>query len=592
MLTLGVALEVAFLWAAGSLHSAAEHQTTEEQLRILDSTKTAHLDKLQTEIKGWLNQTLLAPLLKAQPDAEAFKVGIVGAGNFFNSQFGVKRMQTYGDNATQLVDQAFEPSAPSFSNSSGQVSSLVAKAMKDEAALKDVVIGDNQEPYLVLLYPTMDAGGMLSHVHTFFVDSRALLNTFSETLQFPALFILNNKELYHANQKELLEKIFAISTKGATIGDIKYSLRVLDVPESFFKMPSKVHVYVDTAEYISARTGALLAISLLLLGAIGAIIILFRWTLTRSLQPLDDSVEKLVSESARAKENAVSLSSASHELAQASSEQAAALQETAASIDEMTSMIAKNVDGAKASLESSNKCGDSAEVGQKKVGEVVAAIGLITQTNIQIMKQIDDSNKGLREVTKIITNIADKTKVINDIVFQTKLLSFNASVEAARAGEQGKGFAVVAEEVGNLAAMSGKAAREIEQMLASSVVQVDSLAKEMSEKIGRLVAEAKTNLDHGTAVAHDSASFLNEIVTNIHGVNNLVSDITVASTEQSTGIEEITKAVKQLDLVTQQNATVSHSVAGSSEQLLTQSDSLSVVAQELEKIVKGSQLTQ
>lgn len=100
---------------------------------------------------------------------------------------------------------------------------------------------------------------------------------------------------------------------------------------------------------------------------------------------------------------------------------------------------------------------------------MIHSITEISESNDRIMSQVADGNRKISEIVQVISEIGNKTKVINDIVFQTKLLSFNASVEAARAGEHGKGFAVVAEEVGNLAQMSGNAAKEISDMLNGSV---------------------------------------------------------------------------------------------------------------------------
>lgn len=93
----------------------------------------------------------------------------------------------------------------------------------------------------------------------------------------------------------------------------------------------------------------------------------------------------------------------------------------------------------------------------------------IDSSNKELVKEIERNNTELTKITNMISEINEKTQVINDIVFQTKLLSFNASVEVVRAGEHGKGFAVVAEEVGNLASMSGKASLDISEMLETSI---------------------------------------------------------------------------------------------------------------------------
>lgn len=189
-------------------------------------------------------------------------------------------------------------------------------------------------------------------------------------------------------------------------------------------------------------------------------------------------------------ENSNNVSSASHEIAssseelsQAVSEQAASLQETSASVEEMSSMVNRNAEGAKRSRDVAGTSSDIATKGKETVQDMISAMLSINDANTNIMTQVTDSNQKIGEIVTVIGEIANKTKVINDIVFQTKLLSFNASVEAARAGEHGKGFAVVAEEVGNLAQMSGNAAKEISTMLEGSIHRVQSIVSETKTKV-------------------------------------------------------------------------------------------------------------
>ena len=203
------------------------------------------------------------------------------------------------------------------------------------------------------------------------------------------------------------------------------------------------------------------------------------------------------------------------------------------------------------------------------------------------MEQINESNKEMEDIVKVITEIGTKTKVINDIVFQTKLLSFNASVEAARAGEQGKGFAVVAEEVGNLAAMSGAAAIEISSMLDSSIQKVEGIVKNSKEKIGRLITDGKKNVEIGTTVANNCGTVLNDIVLSVASVSKMVKEISSASQEQAQGVHEITKAVAQLDQVTQQNTANSAESSRAAGDLSNQAEMLSSLVQELVQAIEG-----
>ena len=218
---------------------------------------------------------------------------------------------------------------------------------------------------------------------------------------------------------------------------------------------------------------------------------------------------------------------------------------------------------------------------------MIKAIGDISTSNTEIMNQVNETNKEIENIVKIINEIGAKTKVINDIVFQTKLLSFNASVEAARAGEQGKGFAVVAEEVGNLAAMSGTAALEITNMLDGSIKAVETIVRGSKEKIGKLILNGKDKVEAGTRVAHECEEVLSEIVNSVASVSKMVIEISTASQEQAQGVYEITKAIAQLDKVTQQNTSNSAESADAAGSLSGQAKMLNSLVQKLVQTIEG-----
>ena len=178
------------------------------------------------------------------------------------------------------------------------------------------------------------------------------------------------------------------------------------------------------------------------------------------------------------------IAASSQELSQAATQQAASLQETSAAVEQLSSMVTKNAENAKNTASSSAQSQEKAGEGKEAVNRMMQSMDEINQSNDSIMDQINASNQQMAGIANVIKEIGNKTKVINDIVFQTKLLSFNASVEAARAGEHGKGFAVVAEEVGNLAQMSGNAAKEISDMLEDSIRKVEE-DRQPNENKGR-----------------------------------------------------------------------------------------------------------
>ncbi len=288
-------------------------------------------------------------------------------------------------------------------------------------------------------------------------------------------------------------------------------------------------------------------------------------------------------------------SSASKELKQTAddlsssvTEQSAAVLETVSTLDEIREMMKRSVDNAAFSEQKSTESHGVASEGKQAVSNVVNAINEISDCNDDITGQMEKTSTELEQIVSVIKEISDKTKVINDIVFQTKLLSFNASVEAARAGEHGKGFAVVAEEVGNLAQMSGNASKEIETLISSSVNRVESIVSESKEAVGRLVSVAKGKTEYGVDTAQKCDQVLNEVVSNVAQVKDLMKEISGAASEQATGVENIASAMNQLDQVTHVNTSIASQTAMNSSTLAKQATDLNDIVGALESLVNGN----
>ena len=218
-------------------------------------------------------------------------------------------------------------------------------------------------------------------------------------------------------------------------------------------------------------------------------------------------------------------------MAQRTEEQASSLEETASSMEEMTSTVKQNAENA----QQANQLAIDASQVAVKGGAVINKV-------VTTMDSITDSSK----------KIADIIGVIDGIAFQTNILALNAAVEAARAGEQGRGFAVVAGEVRNLAQRSAAAAKEIKALISDSVDKVNDGSK--------LVGEAGQTMQ--------------EIVTSIKRVTDIMAEISAASVEQSSGIEQVNTAISQMDEITQQNSSVVQQAASAAAALQDQAQML------------------
>jgi methyl-accepting chemotaxis protein len=281
-------------------------------------------------------------------------------------------------------------------------------------------------------------------------------------------------------------------------------------------------------------------------------------------------VAKLQNISQDIRRHAGELTVSAESLSESSTQQSASLLATSSSLNQISHMVSKSTDGAKNAASSSVQSHKSAEEGKLAVTDMLSSMKLIHDSNDAIMAQIQQSNRKMEEVVKVIVQIGTKTQVINDIVFQTKLLSFNASVEATRAGEHGKGFAVVAREIGALAHTSGSAADDISKMLQGSIGNVGGLVAEMQKKVETLTLDGKRRVQSGVEIARHCADVLEHIVDDSGKVATLAQEISSASYQQSIGVTEINRSMSQMDIVVRQNAEASGQIRAASESLATE----------------------
>jgi methyl-accepting chemotaxis protein len=380
-------------------------------------------------------------------------------------------------------------------------------------------------------------------------------------------------------------KVLEYFTKEYMPVRIKQNTNFIKLKELSTKYSKDIIAAINHQKKVEAIWSMILVLSGTFIGSF--VIYYVNHSVNKDASSIFDSIYML---SDRLTETAKNLSLKSQELSEATTEEASAIQETASSLHEVTAMVQRNTDNANKSRDLSLASRDASHYGLESVQKMLTAMEDINTTQGDIINRVDDGNKKISDIVNVISAIGEKTKVINDIVFQTKLLSFNASVEAARAGEQGKGFAVVAEEVGNLATMSGKAAQEITEMLDESIKRVSSIVDETKTNVEKIVYQGKDKISSGTQIASDCAQSLEDVVKKIEEVDKTIGDITVASKEQSQGIAEINSAVSQLDQTTQQNSAIANETFRSSKELSEKSDDLRKMVDSLVVIFRGTKV--
>ena len=253
------------------------------------------------------------------------------------------------------------------------------------------------------------------------------------------------------------------------------------------------------------------------------------------MKSMQESLAKVVNKVRRGADGVATASDqiamGNNDLSARTENQASALQQTAASMGELETTVKKNAERAGLANQSAKSASSVATRG----GEVVSKV-------VHTMKGINESSQKISEIISVIDGIA----------FQTNILALNAAVEAARAGDQGRGFAVVATEVRSLAGRSADAAKEIKLLISASVARVD----------------------RGTVLVDQAGSTMQEVVTSIRRVTDIMGEISAASDQQSTGVSKVVKAISQMDQVTQQNAALVEEIAAAAESLNAQAQEL------------------
>jgi len=258
--------------------------------------------------------------------------------------------------------------------------------------------------------------------------------------------------------------------------------------------------------------------------------------LMQALQDMNSSLGKVVGEVRQGTDSIATASSqiasGNQDLSSRTEQQASSLQQTAASMEELTATVKQNADNARQANQLALSASHVAVKGGGVVSQVVDTMGAITASSKKIV---------------------DIIGVIDGIAFQTNILALNAAVEAARAGEQGRGFAVVASEVRSLAQRSAAAAKEIKVLIGDSVDKVEEGSLQVSE----------------------AGKTMDEIVDSVKRVTDIMAEITAASQEQTSGIEQINIAIAQMDQVTQQNAALVEEAAAAAQSMQQQAGGLS-----------------
>lgn len=454
-------------------------------------------------------------------------------------------------------------------------------------SLRDVVLYDKQE----------QIDSSLDEIHTlaqFYAESATSLDKiFSESeASKEEIGFLKDIKAIEAETLPIATRV--IEAKLAGKNDVAWTILMTEAKPAFITWLARINKFIDHQESLNQRESKdarsiaagyqklmiiLTLCSVFIAALLGYLTIK---VIVRSLRLVAGDIDVSSRTIQSVSEN---ISHSSQTLAEGSRSQAGAIQSIGTALEQMNAMIQKSSDNAESAASLAAEGKNKADEGEAVIGQMIQAMDDIQTSNQNIMARIDESNKQISEIVAVISEIGNKTKVINEIVFQTKLLSFNASVEAARAGESGKGFAVVAEEVGNLARLSGGAAKEISDLLTVSREKVETIVADTKTRVSSEMQKAQIKVTAGNDIAQKCAEVFSEIAKRINDVTRMAEEISSATKEQSLGFQEVTKNVGEMDGVTQTNSKVASETAETLQSLNSQSQEMRKAFEDLSQLI-------
>lgn len=306
----------------------------------------------------------------------------------------------------------------------------------------------------------------------------------------------------------------------------------------------------------------------------------------RVIVPVKNAIEIVKSDSEKLMATAKGLSQSSSQLTESSKTQATSIQQTAVAVNQMNAMLSKTSESARESSSIAENTKMAADQSLKILNSLSVSMQMIKSAQENLEKSVSENTGKLQGVTSIISQISEKTNAINDIVFQTKLLSFNASVEAARAGEAGAGFSVVAEEVGKLASLSGVISKEISSIVAGSSEQVLVLTKDIEKSFGENLKDVSNSVQEGLKRTKESLELITKVAQMATQSSAKAESISAANSEQVKGSSEASNSLNVLEGASKELITVVNENDFFAESILSGASELQDVTKQLTKIVE------
>ncbi|MCT4642477.1 MAG: methyl-accepting chemotaxis protein [Bacteriovoracaceae bacterium] len=565
-----------------------EKKSAKELEIVFNAFLNSHYGSLASQMTNWFSTSAAQEVMNEEPDWEVFKNSLLGIGNSINSSHGVLGISVYDLDIKKVFDYKIENNFSSFDSQQKQLKKFLTKALKTESKTSGEIIDTNGNPLLVLIVPSEDEDEEINFFHVYFMSTEILVNTFSDNIHLPVtLYIGKNK--VDSNTYTPFRKYFTERKKALdfTFKEQQLKVRTAKLRSDIWNGKAKLDAIVD----VTKIQDAILKIEYIGLAIIGAVIFILVLTIYYGINKLVKSFIEKVNFLQNVANESLLVSSelrySSEEGYKVAESEAAEVSSTSSAAEEISQTLRTSQEHAQNSVRVANVSRDAATHGAYVIEKMINEIKDVGQAGTDFMNEVRAGNEKIVEIASTLDKISEKTKLINDIVFQTKLLSFNASVEAARAGVHGKGFAVVAQEVGALAQNSGNISNEINDIIESSVVEVKSVIKEILETTSTQANINEQKIKNASSVGMECKDSLEKILQSSAAVDESIGQISAAAQEQAIAVGEIAHSVRKIEHLSRKNKSASNQNKDFAIKMEEQVDSIMENTKQMKELLLG-----
>lgn len=593
MVIVAIAGQIMFAFSYSKLVSGFESESKKELTKVFNVQLQSYQQSLIGRVKNWLVGASSALGNPSTVDREKLESMMLGFGNSLASSYGLKRIDVYNLKNEIAANYLADNKIPPFDKAKARLAEVIQRVIKKESVESLFLLSDAEDPTMAILIPSEDSDDEVAWVHVYYMAFEPYLNQFSKTFSYPTYlsFAGSGSSPTKIFPDEFKADLDILSQGGAELAQRDqdwWRKREFHLEGGFFPAGTVATSWASVTQMEGDAHFLKMLFLAVNLGLTLVTCIAFYLFMKRINRPVEGLVLDINGISNSSLEISNTLKASSQSTLEAIERELQAVGTTASAATEITETLSQNLKVLEETRILSQESRRRTDLGIGTIDEVIRSISEVRSAFTSVRGAVEGGQSDLKAVADQVKQIASKTAAINEIVFQTKLLSFNASVEAARAGENGKGFAIVAQEVGKLAKMSGDAALEISKIVEATTQSVEEAVLRIGARTLTATESATANVDSVQKSGERSKESMLLIQDSTSQVELKMKGLEQALNEQFLAIRSITTSIQEVQGTANQTKSESERSDQTSDQLERLSRELSKAVDELQSLILGA----